>query len=99
MSRGTIELPDYEERLDRIERKVDQLLEARENQHSKPMTAQEAANLLHMSVSTLYRKAKLGLPCLKTGKGILFDEKDLYEWMKKNANGGTPMKETISKGG
>ena len=47
------------------------------------LTIQQAAELLHLSVPTLYSKvSKREIPCMKQGKRLYFSQKELVEYLK-----------------
>lgn len=47
------------------------------------LTIQQAAELLHLSVPTLYSKvSKRELPCMKRGKRLYFSQNELVEYVK-----------------
>lgn len=48
------------------------------------LTIQQAAELLHLSVSTLYVKVSKGeLPVMKRGKRLYFSQNELVEYLKQ----------------
>ena len=50
---------------------------------NKLLDVQEASNMLHLSVSTLYKMTcRKTIPYIKIGSRVLFDEKELNEWLK-----------------
>ena len=52
--------------------------------HDQLLTTQEAAELLHLSVPTLYSKVCKGeLPSMKQGKRLYFSQKELVEYVKQ----------------
>ena len=51
----------------------------------KPLDVHEAAEFLHLAVSTIYSKNSRGeLPSMKEGKKLLFLKSDLLEYLKKH---------------
>lgn len=47
------------------------------------LTVQEAANLLRLSVPTIYSKvSRLQLPCMKQGKMVYFSKNELLDYLK-----------------
>lgn len=52
-------------------------------QFEQLLTVQEAANLLHLSVATMYSKVSKGeLPVMKRGKRLYFSNTELLEYLK-----------------
>lgn len=49
----------------------------------KLLTAKEVAEILGVAQSTVYKLKKEGLPYLKIGGSVKFDEDDLAEWIEK----------------
>lgn len=50
----------------------------------KLITSQELQAVYSISRSTVDRWRKEGLPFIKVGRGVRFDEDDVYEWIKNN---------------
>lgn len=56
-----------------------------EKPNEKLMTSEEAAKFLCISVRTLYKKIE-SIPHIKTGKLLLFSERTLAEYRKREYN-------------
>lgn len=73
--------------LNDIERKLDQLLEAKQSDPEDPgptMTATEAAVYLRMDRNTLYRWTREGkVPHIKVGNKLFFYKEELDAWMRE----------------
>ena len=51
-----------------------------------PMNVEEAANFLHLTPSTLYKKTSEGtIPHRKLGKKLLFDRGELAAWVAQHS--------------
>lgn len=48
------------------------------------LTKEDLAKLLKVTVRTIDRLRKEGLPFLKVGNQIRFDKSDVINWLKKN---------------
>ena len=48
------------------------------------ITSQELQNVYSISRSTIDRWRKEGMPFIKVGRGVRFDETDVYEWIRNN---------------
>ncbi len=52
---------------------------------TKLLTTAEVANILRISIITLYRKAKnQEIKCYKLGRKILFEEDDIERYLREN---------------
>lgn len=53
----------------------------------KLLTTEEVARMLDVSPVTVYRyKAEKGLPFIKIGGIVRFDNEDVWEWINKHKN-------------
>jgi excisionase family DNA binding protein len=53
--------------------------------YSRPITAKELADLLHVSHLTILRKAKRGIiPSFKVGSLVRFNPKEVAEWLRRS---------------
>ena len=74
-----------------IQNSVERAIKALNSQQPEPtalpdqlLTIQQAAELLHLSVPTLYSKvSKREIPCMKQGKRLYFSQKELVEYLKQ----------------
>jgi hypothetical protein len=85
---STIRLPDLELLIENSVRKVlheDQCKAKSENKDDKYLTIQQAADLLHIKVVTLYSKhSKREIPGVsKVGKRLFFDRGTLLDYIKE----------------
>ncbi|AKU43387.1 DNA-binding protein [Bacillus phage Silence] len=51
------------------------------------LTTDELAEKLGVSFMTIHRLRKKGLPCVKIGRSVRFDVKDVSEWIEKQKEG------------
>lgn len=56
----------------------------------KFLTVEDVAEMLQVTRTTIYNLKKKGLPFIKLGKNIRFDEAEVVDWVKSN---GRPSKE------
>lgn len=50
----------------------------------KFLTVEDVAEMLQVTRTTIYNLKKQGLPFIKLGKNIRFDEKDVVDWVRSN---------------
>ena len=50
----------------------------------KFLTVEDVAEMLQVTRTTIYNLKKKGLPFIKLGKNIRFDEEAVIEWVKSN---------------
>ena len=50
----------------------------------KFLTVEDVAEMLQVTRTTIYNLKKKGLPFIKLGKNIRFDEEAVGEWVKSN---------------
>ncbi|MDD6310950.1 MAG: helix-turn-helix domain-containing protein [Firmicutes bacterium] len=50
----------------------------------KFLTVEDVADMLQVTRTTIYNLKKKGLPFIKLGKNIRFDEEAVVEWVKSN---------------
>ena len=48
------------------------------------LTVEDVAEMLQVTRTTIYNLKKKGLPFIKLGKNIRFDEEAVVEWVKSN---------------
>lgn len=71
-----------------IENTIRKILGNKKDESSQPeadplLTIQQAADLLHLSVPTVYGLvSKAGIPCMKRGKRLYFSKAELTSWIK-----------------
>ena len=58
----------------------------------KFLTVEDVAEMLQVTRTTIYNLKKKGLPFIKLGKNIRFDQEEVVEWVKSNS-----MTETTEK--
>lgn len=58
----------------------------------KFLTVEDVAEMLQVTRTTIYNLKKKGLPFIKLGKNIRFDQDEVVEWVKSNS-----MTETTEK--
>lgn len=51
---------------------------------TKFLTVEDVAEMLQVTRTTIYNLKKQGLPFIKLGKNIRFDENDVVDWMRSN---------------
>ena len=69
-------------KLDKITTLLMSVPEAKSNQE-KPLSVEEAAEFLNLSVPTIYSKvSKKEIPVMKMGKRLYFDKRDLLDQIK-----------------
>jgi len=51
-------------------------------QEFKYMTIEEVAELLKVARSTVYKFKEMGLPFIKIGKTVRFEQEDVFAWIK-----------------
>ena len=51
---------------------------------TKFLTIEDVSEMLQVSRVTVYNLKKKGMPFLKIGKNIRFDEKEVVEWIREN---------------
>lgn len=72
------------ERLDRIERILNQKQVIQEQTETQIMNVEELAKYLGMSTSTIYKKTSdMEIPRIKKGKKLYFIKEEIDEWLKK----------------
>ncbi|GHU51780.1 hypothetical protein FACS1894127_8020 [Clostridia bacterium] len=50
----------------------------------KFLTIDDVSQMLQVTRSTVYNLKKRGLPYIKLGKNIRFDQKEVVDWVKAN---------------
>lgn len=50
----------------------------------KFLTVEDVAEMLQVTRTTIYNLKKKGLPFIKLGKNIRFDQDEVVEWVKSN---------------
>lgn len=50
----------------------------------KFLTVEDVAEMLQVTRTTIYNLKKKGLPFIKLGKNIRFDQEQVVEWVKSN---------------
>lgn len=50
----------------------------------KFLTVEQVAEMLQVTRTTIYNLKKQGLPFLKLGKNIRFDQEEVVHWVKTN---------------
>ena len=72
-----------EERLSRLEEKIDRLLSGKGKEDDEVLNAQQVADLLQMDKQTIYKLARDNkIPSVKYGRSILFSKKAIMEKLK-----------------
>jgi len=51
----------------------------------KFLTVEDVAEMLQVTRTTIYNLKKRGLPFIKLGKNIRFDEAEVVEWVRSNS--------------
>ena len=51
----------------------------------KFLTVEDVAEMLQVTRTTIYNLKKKGLPFIKLGKNIRFDQDEVVEWVKSNS--------------
>ena len=51
---------------------------------TKFLTIEDVSEMLQVSRVTVYNLKKKGMPFLKIGKNIRFDEKEVVDWIREN---------------
>lgn len=51
---------------------------------TKFLTVEDVAEMLQVTRTTIYNLKKQGLPFIKLGKNIRFDEEDVVDWVRSN---------------
>lgn len=51
---------------------------------TKFLTVEDVAEMLQVTRTTIYNLKKQGLPFIKLGKNIRFDENDVVDWVRSN---------------
>jgi excisionase family DNA binding protein len=54
----------------------------------KFLTVDDVSEMLQVTRSTVYNLKKRGLPYIKLGKNIRFDQKEVVDWIKANRSEG-----------
>ena len=74
------------ERLDRIERAIENLKTANPIQvNNAPMNVKEVSKYLNISVSAIYKRTSTcEIPHYKSGKRLYFKKEDIDEWIYAN---------------
>ncbi|MDR0570697.1 MAG: helix-turn-helix domain-containing protein [Clostridiales Family XIII bacterium] len=54
----------------------------------KFLTIDDVSEMLQVTRSTVYNLKKRGLPFIKLGKNIRFDQKEVVDWVKANRTEG-----------
>lgn len=54
---------------------------------TKFLTVDDVANMLQVARSTIYNLKKQGMPFIKLGKNIRFDQEEVINWVKTNNRG------------
>lgn len=83
------EIPNYMalilDKLTVLERMIAELKPS-EVKSPKLLNIQQASELIHLKVSTIYTKiSKKTIPYIKTDKAVLFEEEALLEWRKQRS--------------
>lgn len=55
----------------------------------KFLTVEDVAEMLQVTRTTIYNLKKKGLPFIKLGKNIRFDEDQVVEWVRSNSTSET----------
>ena len=55
----------------------------------KFLTVEDVSEMLQVSRITIYNLKKKGLPFLKIGKNIRFDQQEVLDWIKSTGRGQT----------
>lgn len=50
----------------------------------KFLTVEDVAEMLQVTRTTIYNLKKQGLPFIKLGKNIRFDQEDVVDWVRSN---------------
>ena len=50
----------------------------------KFLTVEDVAEMLQVTRTTIYNLKKQGLPFIKLGKNIRFDQDDVIDWVRSN---------------
>lgn len=50
----------------------------------KFLTVEDVAEMLQVTRTTIYNLKKQGLPFIKLGKNIRFDQEDVIDWVRSN---------------
>lgn len=58
----------------------------------KFLTIEDVAEMLQVTRTTIYNLKKKGLPFIKLGKNIRFNQDEVVEWVMKNARESSPEK-------
>ncbi len=58
----------------------------------KFLTIEDVAEMLQVTRTTIYNLKKKGLPFIKLGKNIRFDQEEVVNWVKSNSQGITEEK-------
>jgi excisionase family DNA binding protein len=53
----------------------------------KFLTVDDVADMLQVARSTIYNLKKQGMPFIKLGKNIRFDQEEVINWVKTNNRG------------
>ena len=53
----------------------------------KFLTVEDVAEMLQVARSTIYNLKKQGMPFIKLGKNIRFDQEEVINWVKTNNRG------------
>lgn len=53
----------------------------------KFLTVEDVGNMLQVTRATVYNLKKKGMPYIKVGKNIRFDQDEVVDWIKANRNG------------
>lgn len=51
----------------------------------KFLTVEDVAEMLQVTRTTIYNLKKKGLPFIKLGKNIRFDENEVVQWVRSNS--------------
>ncbi|MBN7774167.1 helix-turn-helix domain-containing protein [Clostridium aminobutyricum] len=54
---------------------------------TKFLTVDDVAEMLQVARSTIYNLKKQGMPFIKQGKNIRFDQEEVIHWVKTNNRG------------
>ncbi len=52
----------------------------------KFLTIEDVSEMLQVTRTTVYNLKKQGLPFIKLGKNIRFDQKEVIDWVKSNSH-------------
>lgn len=59
----------------------------------KFLTIEDVSEMLQVTRTTVYNLKKKGLPFIKLGKNIRFDQEEVVDWVRSNSQSTTDTKE------